>query len=147
MKDFDLDEELGEELGEELAEDANRLIFIKKSIAELQEEEQSIKKKLEPRIGLAKPLLIPDGIIYFCSKKTAKSFNRTEVLEFIEELCGPEIGILHFTIYTLCNYKSDKAIKSNPFSCINESEKLSIHFTFTICIHVINQHSRFPIST
>jgi len=56
-------------------------------------------------------------------------------------------GILHFTIYTLCNYKSDKAIKSNPFSCINESEKLSIHFTFTICIHVINQHSRFPIST
>ena len=57
------------------------------------------------------------------------------------------LGILHFTIYTLCNYKSDKAIKSNLFSCINESEKLSIHFTFTICIHVINQHSRFPIST
>ena len=35
MKDFDLDEELGEEL----AEDANRLIFIKKSIAEFEEEE------------------------------------------------------------------------------------------------------------
>ena len=92
MKDFDLDEELGEELAEELAEDANRLIFIKKSIAEFQEEEKAIKKKLEPQIGLAKPLLIPDGIIYFCSKKTAKSFNRTEVLEFIEELCGPEIA-------------------------------------------------------
>ena len=71
------------ELGEELAEDANRLIFIKKSIAEFEEEEKAIKKKLEPQIGLAKPLLIPDGIIYFCSKKTAKSFNRTEVLEFI----------------------------------------------------------------
>lgn len=40
-----------------------------------------------------------------------------------------KIGILHLSIYTLCNYKFDRAIKSPPFSCINESEKLPIHFT------------------
>ena len=57
------------ELGEELAEDAKRLIYIKKSMTAFQEEEKAIKKKLEPQIGLAEPLMMPDCKIYFYSKK------------------------------------------------------------------------------
>ena len=81
------------ELGEELAEDANRLIFIKKSIAEFQEEEKAIKKKLEPQIGLAEPLMMPDGKIYFYSEKMAKTFKRSDVLEFVEERFGIESAL------------------------------------------------------
>jgi len=80
------------ELGEELAEDANRLIYIKKSIAALQEEEKAIKKKLEPHVGLAEPMLTPDGKIYFYSEKMAKSFNRLEVLQFVADHCGTEVA-------------------------------------------------------
>ena len=80
------------ELGEELAEDANRLIYIKKSIAELQEEEKSIKKKLEPYVGLVEPLLMPDGKIYFYSEKMAKTFKRSDVLEFVKEHFGIEVA-------------------------------------------------------
>ena len=80
------------ELGEELVEDANRLIFIKKSITELQEEEKAIKKKLEPQIRLAEQMLMEEGMIYFCSKKTANSFSRLEVLEFVEERYGKEVA-------------------------------------------------------
>ena len=41
---------------------ANRLIYVKKSIAELQEEEKEIKEKLEPHVGSVEPLLMRDGI-------------------------------------------------------------------------------------
>ena len=43
---------------DELNEKANRLIYVKKSIAELQEEEKEIKEKLEPHVGSVEPLLM-----------------------------------------------------------------------------------------
>ena len=75
---------------DELDENANRLIYVKKSIAELQEEEKAIKKKLEPHIGLVEPLLMMDGIIYCYSEKMKKTFNRLKVLELIEKKYGSE---------------------------------------------------------
>ena len=77
---------------DELDENANRLIFVKKSIAELQEEEKAIKKKLEPHVGLVEPLLRPDGMIYNCTKKMKKTFNRLEVLQFVEERYGTDVA-------------------------------------------------------
>ena len=74
----------------ELEEVANELINVKKSIAELQGEEKVLKKKLEPHVGLAVPLLLSDGKIYFYSEKMAKSFDRSEVLEFVEKHYGKE---------------------------------------------------------
>ena len=81
------------ELGEELAEVAKRLIYIKKSMAALQEEEKIIKKKLEPQIRVAEPLMMSDGKIYFYSEKIAKTFKRSDVLKFVEEHFGPEIAL------------------------------------------------------
>ena len=49
---------------------ANRLIYVKKSIAEFEEEEIEIKDELEPHVGLVKPLLMPDGKIYLYAEKT-----------------------------------------------------------------------------
>ena len=74
----------------ELEEVANELINVKKSIAELQGEEKVLKKKLEPHVGLAVPLLLSDGKIYFYSEKMAKSFDRSEVLEYMEKTYGKE---------------------------------------------------------
>ena len=76
------------ELVRALNENANRLIFVKKSIADLQEEEKAIKKKLEPYVGLVEPMQMPTGKIYFYSEKIKKTFNRLDVLEFVEERCG-----------------------------------------------------------
>ena len=76
---------------DELNEKANRLIYVKKSIAEF-EEEIELKEELEPHVGSVEPLLMPDGMIYFYSEKTKKTFNRKEVLEFIEKQFGPEVA-------------------------------------------------------
>ena len=71
---------------------ANRLIYVKKSIAEFEEEEIEIKDELEPHVGLVKPLLMPDGKIYLYAEKTKKTFNRKEVLEYIEKRYGIEVA-------------------------------------------------------
>ena len=77
---------------DELDEKANRLIYVKKSIAEFEEEEIEIKDELEPHVGLVKPLLMPDGKIYLYAEKTKKTFNRKEVLEYIEKRYGIEVA-------------------------------------------------------
>jgi len=57
-------------------------------------------------------------------------------------------GILHFSVNTFCNYRFAKARKAKPYPWINESEKISVHCTLKVCIHVISKFSsRFPIST
>ena len=71
---------------------ANRLIYVKKSIAELQEEEKEIKEKLEPYVKLVEPLLMLDGKIYCYSEKFKNTFNRKQVLEYIEKRVGPEFA-------------------------------------------------------
>ena len=71
---------------------ANRLIYVKKSIAEFEEEEIELKEELEPHVGSVEPLLMRDGMIYFYSEKTEKTFNRKEVLEYIEKQFGPEVA-------------------------------------------------------
>ena len=77
---------------DELDAKANRLIYVKKSIAEFEEEEIEIKDELEPHVGLVKPLLMPDGKIYLYAEKTKKTFNRKEVLEYIEKRYGVEVA-------------------------------------------------------
>jgi len=77
---------------EKLDEKANRLIYVKKTIAELEEEEIELKEELEPHVGSVEPLLMPDGMIYFYSEKIKKTFNRKDVLEFIEKQFGPEVA-------------------------------------------------------
>ena len=77
---------------EELDEKANRLIYVKKTIAELEEEEIELKEELEPHVGSVEPLLMPDGMIYFYSEKIKNTFNRQQVLEFIEKKFGPEVA-------------------------------------------------------
>ena len=77
---------------EKLDEKANRLIYVKKSIAELQEEEKEIKEKLEPYVKLVEPLLMLDGKIYLYAEKFKNTFNRQQVLEFIEKKFGPEVA-------------------------------------------------------
>jgi len=77
---------------DELNKKANRLIYVKKSIAEFEEEEIEIKDELEPHVGLVKPLLMPDGKIYLYAEKTKKTINRKQVLEFIEKQFGPEVA-------------------------------------------------------
>ena len=76
---------------DEVDEKANRLIYVKKSIAEF-EEEIELKEELEPHVGSVEPLLMPDGMIYFYSEKTKKTFNRKEVLEYIEKRYGIEVA-------------------------------------------------------
>ena len=71
---------------------ANRLIYVKKSIAEFEEEEIEIKDELEPHVGLVKPLLMPDGKIYLYAEKTKKTINRKQVLEYLEKRVGPEFA-------------------------------------------------------
>jgi hypothetical protein len=71
---------------------ANRLIYVKKSIAEFEEEEIEIKDVLEPHVGLVTPLLMPDGKIYLYAEKTKKTFNRQQVLEYIEKKYGIEVA-------------------------------------------------------
>ena len=77
---------------DELNKKANRLIYVKKSIAELEEEEIEIKDVLEPHVGLVEPLLMLDGVIYLYAEKTKKTFNRQQVLEYIEKKYGIEVA-------------------------------------------------------
>ena len=70
---------------------ANRLIYVKKSIAEF-EEEIELKEELEPYVKLVEPLLMPDGVIYLYAEKIKNTFNRQQVLEFIEKKFGPEVA-------------------------------------------------------
>ena len=77
---------------DEVNEKANRLIYVKKSIAELEEEEIEIKDVLEPHVGLVEPLLMLDGVIYLYAEKTKKTFNRQQVLEYIEKKYGIEVA-------------------------------------------------------
>ena len=77
---------------DEVNEKANRLIYVKKSIAELEEEEIEIKDVLEPHVGLVEPLLMLDGVIYLYAEKTKKTFNRQQVLEYIEKKYGVEVA-------------------------------------------------------
>ena len=77
---------------DEVNEKANRLIYVKKSIAEFEEEEIELKEELEPHVGSVEPLLMPDGMIYFYSEKTKKTFNRQQVLEYIEKRYGIEVA-------------------------------------------------------
>ena len=71
---------------------ANRLIYVKKSIAELQEEEKEIKEELKPHVGSVEPLLMLDGMIYLYAEKIKNTFNRKEVLEFIEKRYGTDVA-------------------------------------------------------
>ena len=71
---------------------ANRLIYVKKSIAEFEEEEIELKEELEPYVKLVEPLLMLDGKIYLYAEKTKKTINRKQVLEFIEKQFGPEVA-------------------------------------------------------
>src|SRR5450631_1668438 len=77
---------------DELNEKANRLIYVKKSIAEFEEEEIELKEELEPHVGSVEPLLMPDGVIYLYAEKIKNTFNRQQVLEFIEKKFGPEVA-------------------------------------------------------
>ena len=77
---------------DKLDKKANRLIYLKKSIAELQEEEKEIKEELEPYVKLVEPLLMLDGKIYCYSEKFKNTFNRKQVLEYIEKRVGPEFA-------------------------------------------------------
>jgi DNA-binding transcriptional regulator GbsR (MarR family) len=77
---------------DELDEIANQLILVKKTIAELQEKEKKFKEKLEPYVKLVEPLLMLDGKIYCYSEKIKNTFNRKEVLEFIEKHVRPEFA-------------------------------------------------------
>ena len=77
---------------DELDEKANRLIYVKKSIAELEEEEKEIKEKLEPYVKLVEPLLMLDGKIYLYDEKFKNTFNRKQVLEYLEKRVGPEFA-------------------------------------------------------
>ena len=76
---------------DELEENASRLIYVKKSIAEL-EEEKEIITNMEPHVGLVEPLLMLDGVIYLYAEKTKKTFNRQQVLEYIEKKYGVEVA-------------------------------------------------------
>ena len=78
---------------DEVNEKANRLIYVKKSIAELEEEEIEIKDVLEPHVGLVEPLLMLEGVIYLYAEKTKKTFNRQQVLEYIEKKYGVEVAL------------------------------------------------------
>ena len=77
---------------DELNEKANRLIYVKKSIAELEEEEKEIKEELEPYVKLVEPLLMLDGKIYCYSEKIKNTFNRQQVFEFLEKNYGIEVA-------------------------------------------------------
>jgi hypothetical protein len=77
---------------EKLDEKANRLIYVKKSIAELEEEEIELKEELEPHVGSVEPLLMLDGKIYCYSEKFKNTFNRKQVLEYLEKKCGVEFA-------------------------------------------------------
>jgi hypothetical protein len=77
---------------DELDEIANQLILVKKTIAELQEKEKKFKEKLEPYVKLVEPLLMLDGKIYCYSEKFKNTFNRKQVLEYLEKRVGPEFA-------------------------------------------------------
>ena len=77
---------------DELDEIANELILVKKTIAELQEKEKKFKEKLEPYVKLVEPLIMLDGKIYCYSEKFKNTFNRKQVLEYIEKQFGPEVA-------------------------------------------------------
>ena len=77
---------------DELNEKANRLIYVKKSIAELQEEEKEIKEELKPHVGSVEPLLMLDGMIYLYAEKIKNTFNRKEVFDFLEKRYGIEVA-------------------------------------------------------
>jgi DNA-binding transcriptional regulator GbsR (MarR family) len=94
---------------DELDEIANQLILVKKTIAELQEKEKKFKEKLEPYVKLVEPLLMLDGKIYCYSEKIKNTFNRKEVLEFIEKHVGPE-----FARVVDINCTKKKRIKKAP---------------------------------
>ena len=47
---------------------------------------------MEPYVKLVEPLLMLDGKIYCYSEKIKNTFNRKEVLEFIEKHVGPEFA-------------------------------------------------------
>ena len=77
---------------DELDKKANRLIYIKKTIAEFEEEEIEIKDELEPYVKLVEPLLMLDGKIYLYAEKTKKTINRQQALEYIEKKYGVEVA-------------------------------------------------------
>ena len=76
---------------DEVNEKANRLIYVKKSIAEF-EEEIELKEELEPYVKLVEPLLMLDGKIYLYAEKTKNTLNRKQTLEYIEKKCGVEFA-------------------------------------------------------
>ena len=77
---------------DELDDIANELILVKKTIAELQEKEKKFKEKLEPYVKLVEPLIMLDGKIYCYSEKFKNTFNRKQVLEYLEKKCGVEFA-------------------------------------------------------
>ena len=77
---------------DEVDEKANRLIYVKKSIAEFEEEEIELKEELEPYVKLVEPLLMLDGKIYLYEEKIKNTFNRKQVLEYLEKRYGVEFA-------------------------------------------------------
>ena len=77
---------------DEVDKKANRLIYVKKTIAEMQEEEKELKEELEPYVKLVEPLLMLDGKIYLYEEKIKNTFNRKQVLEYLEKRVGPEFA-------------------------------------------------------
>ena len=77
---------------DEVDKKANRLIYVKKSIAEFEEEEIELKEELEPYVKLVEPLIMLDGKIYCYSEKFKNTLNRKQTLEYLEKKCGVEFA-------------------------------------------------------
>ena len=71
---------------------AKLLIETKVSIASLQKLEKELKKKLMGFVNKGDPLEFRDGGIYYCESKGAKTFNRLQVLDFLEKRYGKNVA-------------------------------------------------------
>jgi hypothetical protein len=71
---------------------ANKLIALKNTIERLKQEEKELKKEIEPFVPTDKPLIFEEGQIYDYSPKKLRSFNRIDVLSYIEEEFGEDVA-------------------------------------------------------
>ena len=71
---------------------AQELIDLKIQIASLLKQEKQLKKEIEPFVPTDKPLIFEEGQIYDYSPKKLRSFNRIDVLSYIEEEFGEDVA-------------------------------------------------------
>ena len=76
----------------QLLEDAKKLLSLKRRIAKDKDETRAIKNRMGPKIEQADQLIMPNGKISFRRKRVARSLDRSKSLQFISEICGPEIA-------------------------------------------------------